>query len=83
MRLRAIFCCLYFGIVPWWIYEPTCHYEKGYWKHLQLNLEMAMIWLLYLEEYEDLEFESKVNASWTFVASKMFRWQQGSQNKAF
>lgn len=83
MRLRAIFCCLYFGVVPSFVYEPKCHHNGTYLTHLKLNLEMVLIWLFFQETQEDVEFESQVNQSWSFVLGKLFRWQKGSSNKHF
>lgn len=71
MRLRAIFCCLYFGLVPWSIYEKTKHYCGTYWGHLKLNLEQSTVWLLYKETEEDIAFEKEVNASWSSVLKNL------------
>ena len=45
-RLKAIFNCLWFGILPSYIYEKECHYKKHgdgenaftYFDHLKLNM---------------------------------------------
>ena len=81
MRTKAIFCCLYFGIVPSWVYEPTCHYNRGYWLHLKLNFGQAMIWIKGQETKEDREFENTINKDWSFIRNKLFRCQQGAKYK--
>jgi hypothetical protein len=78
-RIRAIFACLYFGILPSCIYEKECHYERGYWRHLKLNIRQVWFWASFQETGEDLAFEGRVNASWLFICGKMLRWQHGAQ----
>ena len=73
MKLRAIFCCTYFSIAPWWIYEKKKHYERTYWKHLKLNWEQAMIWLTGKETEDDIEFEKEINPDWMTVLGNMVR----------
>jgi hypothetical protein len=60
----------------------VCHYRRGYFKHLKLNVEQVFVWLLFDETEADLDFESEVNASWSFVGNKLFRWQAGAKNKS-
>jgi hypothetical protein len=68
--------------MPSWFYEPTCHYGNyGYWRHLKLNLEQIIIWVLFREVDEDIAFEKRINASWSFVFRKLFRWQAGAKYK--
>ena len=57
MRIRAIFCCIYFSLVPWWIYEKKKHYRRTYWRHIKLNFGDAKTWLLRRETQEDIDFE--------------------------
>ena len=73
MRIRAIFCCIYFSIVPWWIYEKKKHYGTNYLKHMKLNLTQIKVWLLKQETQEDIEFEKEVNPTWEKVYSNMLR----------
>lgn len=42
-RAVAIFNCLWFGIMPYWIYEKKCHYKGHftYMGHLVHNLKIA------------------------------------------
>lgn len=61
-RYRAVFCCLWFGVLPWWVYEAKPHYDCGYWAHLWLNLRYAWVWITGMETPEDDEFERTVNA---------------------
>ena len=81
MRIRAIFCCLYFGIMPSPVYEKRCHYRRGYWKHMYLNLEQILIWIFFRDTQSDREFEAEVNPSWSVVFGKLFRWQRGAEEK--
>jgi hypothetical protein len=74
IRIRAIFCALWFGIMPYWVYERHCHYRRGYWKHLKLNLETAMLWILFREKPSWHQFERDVNPSWRRVLLNMWRW---------
>jgi hypothetical protein len=74
MRLRAIFCSLWFGILPWKFYEDSCHYEGGsYIGHLRLNLETAVMWATWREPEDWHQFESEVNPTWGSVWKDMFR----------
>lgn len=61
MRMRAIFCALYFGILPYWCYEKTRHYQCSYWQHLMINLKYAWRWLSFTETAKDIEFEKRTN----------------------
>lgn len=64
MRLGAIWCCLWFGLRPWWLYEDECHYSPmSYREHLKLNLSYAWIWLRFRETEGDRAFEREVNAA--------------------
>jgi len=74
MKLRAIFCCFYFGIVPWWIYQKKCHYGRGYWNHLKLNFQQIKIWITDKYTKEDIDFEKEVNPSWSNVMRNMCRF---------
>ena len=75
LRARAVFCCLYFGILPWWIYEQVSHYGPdgggdrgmGYWRHLGLNLRRAWLWAVGSPSEHEVDFELRVNArpNWT------------------
>jgi hypothetical protein len=79
MRLRAIVSCLYFGIMPWQLYESSCHYKgTGYWRHLCLNLVQSCIWLAGYEEKDDIDFEAEVNPSWGKLFSNLTRWQRAT-----
>ena len=73
MRIRAIFCCIYFSVVPWWVYEKEKHYERTCWKHIKLNFGQIKAWLLKQETQEDIDFENEVNPSWKKVFSNMVR----------
>lgn len=67
MRFMAILCALWFGVMPWWVYERSPHYGCGYWAHLRLNLGLAWRWGWRRETEEDREFEQTTNArpNWT------------------
>lgn len=73
MRIRAIFCCLYFSIIPWWMYEKKKHYRRSYLLHLKLNLETALGWLLFREKPSWIEFEKEINPTWKKVISNIIR----------
>jgi len=81
MRVRAVFCCLYFGVVPSWFYELTPHHSMSYLTHLRLNLGMIFIWVRGQDEDEDWEFESRVNPSWSGIFGKLCRLQEGARTK--
>lgn len=61
-RPRAIFCSLWFGLMPWWVYEGRPHYDCGYLAHLRLNLRYAWTWATWRETLEEEAFERRVNA---------------------
>lgn len=63
MRARAIVCALWFGLLPWWIYEERCHFRPwGYWRHLAHNLGYAWRWVTLRETVGDTRFELQTNA---------------------
>jgi hypothetical protein len=75
MKARAIFNCIYFGIMPWWVYERNRpHYDCTYREHLNMNMMQAWIWFTNLYVHEDVSFERMVNPTWGVVFQKMFRW---------
>jgi len=67
VRIRAIFNFLYFGLMPSWVYERTCHYRCTYWQHLKMNLCGARDWILGYENEDDVAF--------VLQPCKYFRWQ--------
>ena len=72
IRARAIFCCVWFGTMPWWLYESKKHYEYGYFSHLKLNWKMVFVWLTNLKiDVEELEFEEKANPNWNTIYENM------------
>ena len=65
MRLRAIWSCLFFGLMPWQLYERTCHYKgMSYTMHLTYNLRYALDWVCFRETDAEREFEKEVNPTW-------------------
>ena len=71
-RARAIFCCIWFGTMPWQLYENEKHYEYDYWSHLKLNWRMVWVWLTSWKlDAEELEFEYEVNSTWCCVYNRM------------
>ena len=71
-RIRAIFCCIWFGTMPWQLYEHKKHYEYDYLSHLKLNWKMVLVWLTSLKiDAEELEFEQKANPDWNSVYKNM------------
>ncbi len=65
MRIRAIVCSLYFGIMPSFVYEKVCHYKDGWYAHMIRNLKQAWKWVTFRESAADREFEKNTNASWS------------------
>jgi hypothetical protein len=62
MRTRAIICCLWYGLLPWWCYEQQCHYAgESYGAHLLRNLCCAWRWLRGRQWFGDIRFEIEVN----------------------
>lgn len=64
IRIKAIWYCLKFGILPYWMYEKKKHYECNYFEHLMINIKMACRWALFKEDETDIEFERKVNKNY-------------------
>lgn len=63
VRLHAIWCCIYYGVLPWWLYEDEPHFAPmGYWSHLWMNIETAYRWMTWRENDEDIRFELDVNS---------------------
>lgn len=71
-RARAIFCCIWFGTMPWRLYEKKKHYCSSYLRHLKLNWSSAYMWLTTLKiDAEELEFEQEFNPNWEIVFKSM------------
>ena len=52
LRIKALFDCLYFALVPYWVYEDSPHYgeERGaYLHHARINWRVAKHWLTFSE----------------------------------
>jgi hypothetical protein len=80
VRLRAVWCCFWFGLVPWQFYERQCHYVgMNYIQHVMLNVELAIIWVTGKELHSDWEFEKKTNPDWCTVIRNMLLI--GNRNK--
>lgn len=72
-RARAIFCCIWFGTMPWQVYELEKHYEYDYYSHLKLNWFSAWNWMTSQNiDTDELKFEQEVNPSWSHVYKCMF-----------
>lgn len=61
VRLKAIWYCIYFSVLPWWMYEKEKHYRCSYLYHLWINLSMIIRWITFTETDNDIEFEKTVN----------------------
>jgi hypothetical protein len=61
IRLRAIYYSLKHGLLPWWLYESTPHYDCSYWYHLWINMKYAARWLTFQEDEADWAFERETN----------------------
>lgn len=70
LRFRAIICALYYGILPWWLYEEEKHYKSSYFIHLISNIGYACKWLFFLESEEDQNFELQVNDTQELLESQ-------------
>lgn len=66
VKAMAIFNCVYFAVMPWWVYEENCHHKTTYWKHLLINLQYAGDWLNGNITQDDVDFVS--------TPVKYFRW---------
>ena len=72
IRARAVFCCIWYGTMPWRLYETKKHYRRSYFLHLKLNWGSAYAWLTnYKVDKEDVDFEREVNPSWSYVFNSM------------
>ena len=73
MRLKGIWCCFWFGTMPWRLYEKKKHYRRGYWKHLKMNWGTVWMWLVKRKIGKSfVEFENQINSSWVQVFKNMF-----------
>lgn len=61
MRIQAVACALFYGIVPSRVYETESHYPFTYTEHLQVNLGIAWRWATWNETDSDIEFEIEEN----------------------
>lgn len=62
VRLRAIGYCLWFGLLPWQVYEDTCHYEGMTYKgHALMNVKIMLRWLTPKPPDHYWKFEREVN----------------------
>jgi len=55
LRLKAILDCIYFGLVPYWVYEERSHYGdtvKDYFYHIKINARVAWAWITFKESQE-------------------------------
>ena len=73
-RLKAMWCCVWFGTMPYRVYEKTCHYRRGYLRHLRLNWGTVWMWLTNRRVSQSYaEFERETNLTWKHVFKNMFR----------
>jgi hypothetical protein len=63
IRRHAILCCLFYSLLPYWMYESQKHYRCSYWQHLRINLEYAWRWIKWDVDEVDYQFEKQYN-SW-------------------
>lgn len=61
IRGRAVRCCLWFGVLPSWVYEDHRHYGCSYAAHLWLNLRYAWVWITGRPTFGDIRFELRTN----------------------
>ena len=74
-RAVAIFNCVWFGLLPSWVYEKECHYKTNhdegtetYLEHACMNMRAAKYLILHKEHPCTHEFHK---TKW----KKYFRWQ--------
>lgn len=61
-RPRAILCCLYYGLLPWRVYESRCHYAPmSYAAHAAMNLRYCLNYLRPRVDFGSRRFEIRVN----------------------
>lgn len=60
-RLLAIWFCLWYGVRPWWMYEPVKHHRGTYLDHMLANLRYAWSWVTYTDDDTDHAYEIEVN----------------------
>ena len=81
-RAYAIFKSLYFGILPSWFYERSCHYAKNgegmniknYREHLIVNLIIVKCLILKSEHSCTHKFHKTKVKKW-------LRWQHDHKNR--
>lgn len=65
VRIRAIASALWFGTLPWWVYEPKPHenyHSYSHWlSHLVNDYCYVAKWITFRETDKDWEFEAEVN----------------------
>jgi hypothetical protein len=61
MRRRAIFRCIWHGLLPWWIYEDRPHYDCAWSGHAKINAAYAWRWITGEVDADDVAFEAKEN----------------------
>lgn len=61
VRLRAIWCCLKYGLLPSRWYELEPHHDLTYLAHLWLNLRYAAVLATGRETEADRAFERETN----------------------
>lgn len=57
LRTKAIVDCIYFGLIPSFVYEDTPHYGSGiknYLAHLAINFRVMAAWLTWSETPEQV-----------------------------
>jgi len=55
-RLRLVAEALWYGLLPWRVYERECHYACSYWRHAAVNVALAWRWATWTETAEDRAF---------------------------
>jgi hypothetical protein len=58
-RIAAVAKALWFGLLPWWLYERECHYapKLGYLSHAWTNILFAWRFATGAEDYIDRAYE--------------------------
>jgi hypothetical protein len=73
MRVKAMWCCIWFGTMPYRVYEKTCHYRRGYLGHLKLNWGTVWMWVTSGQVRKSfVDFENETNSNWIQIFKNMF-----------
>lgn len=72
LRVKGIFDCAWFGILPYQIYERKCHYiyDCDYKEHLYMNCKYALEFAFDYQSWDDLRNVAKTKKYFWFQHKK-------------